>query len=324
MKNKIQCILAAAYFSLAFILVAQAQGRALNGAARREVAVTFDDLPAWGDLEKMTYITRKLLRSITENKVPAVGFVNESQLFVRGETDARISLLRMWLEAGPELGNHTFSHIPIDRNPLDAYKEDVIRGETVTRMLLREKGMKLRYFRHTQLRTGPTAEYKEGLSKFLTERGYTIAPVTIDNQEWVFAAVYSEAKKRGDGETVRRVAEDYVKYMDEVFAFFEKLSREFLGYEVKQTLLLHANEINADHFDDLAAMMKKRGYTFISLENALEDKAYSLPEAQAKTGLSWLHRWMLAKGLEMRPEPREPEWVANLHKSYSRTEPRSR
>lgn len=318
MKNRLQFVVAAACFSLLFVLSVQAQGGASTVNARREVAVTVDDLPAWGDLEKMTYITRGLLKGMTDNKVPAVGFVNESQLFVRGETDARIALLQMWLDAGLELGNHTFSHILVDRHPLEAYKEDVIRGETVTRMLLREKGMRLRYFRHTQLRTGPTAEYKEGLGKFLAQRGYTVAPVTIDNQEWVFAEVYSGAKERGDKETMKRVAEAYIKYMDDIFAFFEGLSREFLGYEVKQTLLLHANELNADHFGDLVRMMRKRGYTFVSLEDALKDKAYSLPEAQARTGLSWLHRWMLAKGLEMRPEPREPEWVASLHKTYSR------
>lgn len=318
MKNKFRFVVATVCFSLGFVLAVQAQDRAVNESARREVTITIDDLPAWGDLEKQTYITRKLLKSITDNKVPAIGFVNESQLFVRGETDARTALLRMWLDAGLELGNHTFSHILIDRNPLDAYKEDVIRGETVTKMLLREKGMKLRYFRHTQLRTGPTAEYKEGLGKFLRECGYTVAPVTIDNQEWVFAAAYSGAKERGDKEKMKSVAEAYIKYMDEIFDFFEKLSREFLGYEVKQTLLLHANELNADYFDELVRMMRKRGYTFVSLEDALKDKAYSLPEAQAKTGLSWLHRWMLAKGLEMRPEPREPEWIASLHKSYLR------
>jgi peptidoglycan/xylan/chitin deacetylase (PgdA/CDA1 family) len=317
-KNKFQFVIAAIFFSLLFVIGAPAEGHPFTGSARREVAVTVDDLPAWGDLGKMTYITRNLLKSITDNKVPAVGFVNESQLFVRGETDARIALLQMWLDAGLELGNHTFSHILIDRNPLDAYKEDVIRGETVTRMLLRQKGGKLRYFRHTQLRTGPTAEYKEGLDRFLAERGYTVAPVTIDNQEWVFAGAYGGAKERGDKEKMKRVAEAYVKYMDEIFAFFEKLSREFLGYEVKQTLLLHANELNADYFDELVGMMRKRGYTFISLEDALKDKAYSLPDAQAKMGLSWLHRWMLAKGLEMRPEPTEPEWVSGLHKSYLR------
>jgi hypothetical protein len=117
---------------------------------------------------------------------------------------------------------------------------------------------------------------------------------------------------------MRRVAEAYIEYMDEIFAFFEKLSREFLGYEVKQTLLLHANELNADYFDELVRMMRKRGYAFVSLEDALKDKAYALPDAQAKMGLSWLHRWMLAKGLQMRPEPTEPEWVASLHRSYLR------
>ncbi|HEY5885048.1 MAG TPA: polysaccharide deacetylase family protein, partial [Pyrinomonadaceae bacterium] len=295
-----------------------AQNRALDPGTHRQVAVTFDDLPASGDLATMTDITRKLLKSLTDNKIPANGFVNERRLFVHGETDRRIALLQMWLDAGLELGNHTFSHILIERNSLDAYKEDVIRGETVTTMLLREKGLKLRYFRHTQLRTGPTAEYREGLNKFLIERGYTIAPVTLDNQEWVFAGAYRGARDRGNRDQMEKIGAAYIKYMDENFAFFENLSRDFLGYEVKQTLLLHANELNADYFDELIQLMRKRGYTFVSLEAALKDKAYSLPEAQSKMGLSWIHRWMLAKGLEMRPEPSEPEWIANLNKSYSR------
>ncbi|HKO62178.1 MAG TPA: polysaccharide deacetylase family protein [Pyrinomonadaceae bacterium] len=295
-----------------------ARGQTSDAKVRREIAVTFDDLPASGDLGTMTYITQSLLKTIADNKIPAVGFVNEGRLFARGETDRRIALLQLWLDAGLELGNHTFSHILIERNSLDAYKEDVIRGETVTRLLLRAKGMKLRYFRHTQLRTGPTVEYRAGLNKFLIERGYTIAPVTLDNQEWVFAGAYRGAKNDGDRAEMVRVGDAYLKYMDENFAFFEKLSRDFLGYEVKQTLLVHANELNADYFDDLVTLITNRGYTFISLEDALKDKAYSLPEAQSKIGLSWIHRWMLAKGLEMRPEPPEPEWIANLNKFYSR------
>jgi hypothetical protein len=64
-------------------------------------------------------------------------------------------------------------------------------------------------------------------------------------------------------------------------------------------------------------VLKRRGYSFVTLERALTDKAYALPEAQADTGLSWLHRWMLAKGLKMRPEPREPQWVAELFQRSS-------
>jgi peptidoglycan-N-acetylglucosamine deacetylase len=300
------------------LFLAQPQNRPPGKKPGREVAVTFDDLPATQGNARVAEINRKLVESITRHKVPAIGFVNESRLSVPGETDAHIALLRLWLDAGLELGNHTFSHIQIDSNSLAAYQEDVIRGETVTKRLLQEKGMKLRYFRHTQLRTGPTPEYERELNRFLAHRGYTVAPVTIDNQEWVYAAAYAAARRHGDRENEERIAREYFKFMEEIFAFFEQLSTDFLGYEGKQTLLLHANELNADHFDTLAEMMKKRGYRFISLEDALKDPAYRLPTAHTRQGLSWLHRWRLAKGLKMRSEPREPEWLNKLIDSYAR------
>lgn len=59
-------------------------------------------------------------------------------------------------------------------------------------------------------------------------------------------------------------------------------------------------------------MMKHRGYRFISLENALTDKAYQLPDAQAMKGLSWIHRWRLAKGMPLRMEPTEPQFITQL------------
>jgi len=259
----------------------------------------------------MRSITERLLKTITANQIPAIGFVNEGKLHLAGEEEARTALLQMWIDAGLELGNHTYSHINMDQVSLAAYQEDVIRGEPVTRRLMEQKGMKLRYFRHPMLHTGPSLQYKKSLDAFLANRGYTIASVTLDNNDFMFALVYDEAKKRGDAADAKRISNAYVPYMEAVIEFFEKLSVQTLGYEVKQTLLLHANEINADHFGDLAQMMKRRGYKFISLQNALSDKAYSLPEAPSKTGLSWIHRWRLAKNLEMKPEPSEPAFISS-------------
>jgi len=279
----------------------------------REVAVTIDDLPAvYGDIVIMSDVTKKLLRSIQMHEIPAAGFVNESKLFVWGEIDARIELLKMWLDAGLELGNHTYSHPLINRTSLPDYKEDVIRGETVLRRLLSEKGRTLRYFRHPQLRTGPTPEYKKALDSFLAGRGYTIAPVTIDNNDYIFASVYRRARRRDDRKTMDQVVSAYIPYMEEIFEFFEKRSREVLGYEVRQVLLLHASELNADHFEDLVQMIKKRGYRFIPLEEALKDQAYRLPDVQCDRGLSWLHRWALAKNMDVHEEPQVPEFIAAL------------
>jgi len=304
---------------LAAALAAEVSARQASATTGRQVAVTFDDLPApQGELEDMRRITTRLLESVKRNGVPAVGFVNERKLYRRGEIDARTDLLRAWLDAGLELGNHTFSHINLQRAPLAEYEDDVIRGETVTRMLLAERGMKLRYFRHPFLFTGTTPEYKKGLADFLAARGYTVAPVTLDNGDYIFADVYFKAKKRGDAETAKRVADAYVPYMESVFEHFERLSRETFGREVKQVLLLHANEINADRFDELAAMMKRRGYAFVTLEEALKDPAYAEPDALYKNGISWLHRWRMAKGMPVKWEPEVPKFVDELYKAGQR------
>ena len=281
----------------------------------RKVAVTFDDLPASGGavtLQEYRYINTNLLAGLERQKIPAIGFVNESKLFVKGEIDERTEILSRWLVAGHQLGNHTYSHIPINSSTFEDYIEDLIRGETVTRMLLKERGEVLRYYRHTQLRTGPTEEYRKRLNAFLAKRGYTVAPVTIDNNEYVYAIIYARAKAGGDKELSAKIALSYLEYMEEVFTHFESLSQDFLEREVNQILLLHANELNADLIDRLAEMMRGRGYEFIKLEDALRDPAYELPEVQSNRGLSWIHRWMLAKGHSMRAEPREPEWVSRL------------
>jgi peptidoglycan/xylan/chitin deacetylase (PgdA/CDA1 family) len=300
-------------------VTAFAQEGATAQKTRREVAVTFDDLPLQGsslDTNALRDMTGRLLRSTKANHVPVFADVNEGKLYHGGKLDSeRVAILRMWLDAGAELGNHTYSHLSLKDHPLAEVERDLIRGETITRQLLAERGMKLRYFRHPELQTGPDLETKKAFEKFLAERGYRIAPVTIDNMDFIFAVVYARAKRQGDTELMKRVVDEYIPYMERMFEFFEKLSVETLGYEVKQTLLLHANELNADHFDDLIEMIRQRGYTFISLEQALQDKAYALLDAQSSKGISWLHRWALAKGMEMKQEPGEPEWLTTLFRN---------
>jgi len=297
---------------------------------KREVAVTFDDIPGVALLasqrcngKAIAEMNRKLLQSVTGHRVPALGLVVEGRL-CESERPALPAILNMWLDAGAQLGNHSFSHLDINNTPLARYQADVIRGETVTTRLLAQRGGKLEYFRHPFLHAGQELGTKRAFETFLTRRGYRIAPVTIDNQEWVFAEVYAMAKERGDSATANRVGTAYIAYMGEIFDFFEKLSVEVVGYEVKQVLLLHANPLNADYFDELARMMKGRGYRFVSIEEALKDPAYRLADTYAgPKGLSWIHRWASSKGMQTREEPREPEFVAKLFRDYSASGPKA-
>jgi len=292
-------------------------------ATGRTVAVTFDDLPATAagvsatDIASLEALTRKLLRAVRKYDIPAVGFVNEGQLFVEraahGDVDARIGLLRMWVDAGLELGNHTYSHRDLNSTPLEQFEADVLRGEPVTRGLLERKKLRLRYFRHPFLHVGSELQKRRAFEAFLSSHGYTVAPVTVDNDEFVYAAAYAKALRLGNAGAAARVADDYLRYMNEVFAFFENVSQRVAGREIPQILLLHANALNADRFGALAEALRRRGYRFVSVAQALEDPVYRLPDAfVGAPGNSWFNHWEVTAGRPPVPTPGTPEWISRF------------
>ena len=282
----------------------------------RFIAVTIDDLPVVStrsDLKNRQQITRKLLGHITKAKIPAIGFVNENKLYAGDKRDeAQINLLREWLKANLELGNHTFSHMGLHDVALEKYGADITKGEIITKELLQEKGMKMRYFRHPYLWSGMNLQIKNDLGAFLKAHDYTIAPVTIDNADYIFSSAYDKSFDKGDKKLMKRIGAAYVPYLEAKMDYWERQSVKLFGREIKQTLLIHANYINSDYFDDVAVMLKKRGYQFLTLEDALKDEAYQLSDTFiGRAGISWLHRWALAKGREnvLPNEPKVPDFV---------------
>lgn len=273
-----------------------------NRDKQRQMVITIDDLPvnsrAFRDIKARRQITRALIKHITAHNIPAVGFVNEEKLYLNSRLDNnKVELLRLWLAAGLELGNHTFSHMDLHKVPLAQFKEDVIKGERIIKKLLKEKGKQLRYFRHPYLHTGRDLKTKNSLEDFLKERRCVIAPVTIDNSEWVFAAAYDKAAGNQNRAMMKRLGDEYISYMEKVIAYYEKQSIDLLNYEIPQVLLIHANKLNADYLDKLVKMIQKRGYSFITLDEALKDKAYESADTfTGKGGITWLHRWALTRG----------------------------
>jgi peptidoglycan/xylan/chitin deacetylase (PgdA/CDA1 family) len=171
----------------------------LNSPARaEEVALTFDDLPALSLSPTLGYAritTDRLLAGLRRDHIPATGFVNEGKL---EGTDrmGRINLLDAWLDAGMDLGNHTYSHVSLTHTPVDAYIADTLKGESVTRALLARRGREPRWFRHPYLETGPTIEARQAFEAWLAQHGYRVAPVSMENADWMFALAYDDAVMR--------------------------------------------------------------------------------------------------------------------------------
>jgi peptidoglycan/xylan/chitin deacetylase (PgdA/CDA1 family) len=289
--------------------------------AVREIAVTIDDLPLAAslnqDLARGRQVTRDLLAALTRHRVPAIGFVNEIKLEDDGRVNPeRVALLRQWIDAGLELGNHTRTHPDLHRVPLEDFKADVLAGEHATRPLLRASGKDLKYFRHPFLHTGRTAEIRGGFQAFLKQHGYVVAPVTMDNYDYQFAAAYERAVARADAGLQQKILDAYLDYMDRIFGYYEQQSRALLGRDIRHTLLLHANALNAAAFDRLAGLLIARGYRFVSLDRALEDPAYGkADEYFGQAGITWLHRWAITegkKGTFFAGEPEVPAWIVSV------------
>lgn len=276
-------------------------GLVAEGPAARRMVLTYDDLPAniYRDSdEAVAAITRDLVAGLTRHGIPAVGFVNETKLYRDGALDpARVAHLETWVDAGLELGNHSFSHPDLHTTDLEEFQQDVLRGEEITRGLLEAVGREPRFFRHPFLHTGRSLEIKRGFESFLAEHGYRVAPVTIDNHEWIYARAYDHALVRADAALAGRLADAYVAYMDSVTGYYEAQSMALVGREIPQVMLLHANQLNAATTDRLVAALRARGYAFITLDEALEDPVFELPdEFVGSGGITWIHRWALTRG----------------------------
>ncbi len=286
----------------------------------KKIAVTMDDLPfnrsSLSNEELRMYVSR-LLDKIKSQETPVTAFINEKKLEVNGKLDEeRIDILKIWRDAGVELGNHTYSHPSANKTPIEDYKKDILLGERVTKKILEEVGKIPRFFRHPFLHTGLSIEYRDEIEKFLSEHGYTVAPVTIDNSEWIYCAAYDNADKSGDNDLKMKIGQEYVEYMKQKIRYFENQAQKLFGRQINQILLIHSNRINSDYYDKLCEMIRSEEYEFITLEEAIIDEAYKSPNTFVKNnGISWLDRWALAQGKKgdfFAGEPRVPKHILEI------------
>lgn len=265
-------------------------------ARSEDIALTFDDLPGLTQLQSQAYVTyanRMLLRGLRRHHLPAIGFVNEGKLDEL-QRPQQIEILHMWLKAGMHLGNHTFSHESPNEVTAADYIADIARGERVIRPLLARHHQALRWFRHPYLETGSPLAVKQQIDRWLSDHGYRVAPVTLDNSDWLFSEPYDDAIARRDEAHAAQIKEAYLRYTLQMIAWHRKTARTVLGRDISFVMLLHASRLNADCIDDLAALLKRERLHAVSLERAMRDPAYKMPDTYAgKDGLGWLQRWAI-------------------------------
>lgn len=225
-------------------------------------------------------------------------------------------LLKRWVDHGFELGNHTYSHPDYNSVSFTNFSTDVIKGETLSKQILKEKGKSMKYFRHPFLHTGNTKARADSLNDFLAHRGYSIAPVTIDNEDYLFALAYKRAGDRHDSSLMKQIGNDYISYMENKLRFYENQSQKLFSRNISQVLLVHASALNSDYMEPLISMFKRNKYTFVSMDEALKDEAYKTDiTVFGPWGISWIDRWALSQGKKgdfFKGDPETPEYIKKL------------
>jgi peptidoglycan/xylan/chitin deacetylase (PgdA/CDA1 family)/ketosteroid isomerase-like protein len=279
------------------------------------VAITIDDVPMTGGAgcrrEDIVPVNDAILGALAAHGVRAVGFFVPGAA-CQGEGEASpLALARRWRAAGHEVGNHSYLHRDYNNLTAREYLDDAARAHETLEPVLVETGQANRWFRPPLLHAGADRSKRRQLDDWLARNRYAMGVVTIDNQEWVYAAAYDRARARGDASLAAAVAAAYVEHIEESVDYYRSLSRTVFGRDVAQVLLLHANRLNADHLDALLLALERGGARFVPMSEAVRDPAYASRDSYVgRRGLSWLQRWALTREITPPPEPRESAWVS--------------
>jgi peptidoglycan/xylan/chitin deacetylase (PgdA/CDA1 family) len=248
------------------------------------IAITIDDLPWNGPApaEGREAATDRLLQALAGRGIVVTGFVRCAGTGREGE------ILRIWLDHGMALGNHSESHRDLNSASLDLWLEDVRTCDLRLRDVV---GEPVRYFRYPMLHQGPTPERREAALELLRELDYEIAHVSVDNSEYLFSRPYEAAVSTGDTVEARRIGRRLVEHIVRAVRHAQDVARRKVGRDVDHILLLHATLLVSDQMGALLDALAAEGFRFVSLEEALRDPIYQRRDGYVgRSGLSWLYR----------------------------------
>jgi peptidoglycan-N-acetylglucosamine deacetylase len=251
----------------------------LTGSAQQtaplKVALTFDDLPAHGQLppgETRFDVAKSILGTLKREKLPPVyGLVN-----AKGATESPdgMEVLRLWHASGEPLGSHTFSHPDLEQITTQQFEADIAKNEPLLREVAGTQDWHM--FRYPYLHEGETLEKRQEIQRYLKANGYQVAEVTLDFEDYLWNAPYARCSAKKDDAAIADLEKSYLATADEYISVFRKTTHDLYGHDIPYVLLLHIGAFDARMLPQLIALLRERGFGFTTLEEAEKDPAYAI------------------------------------------------
>jgi peptidoglycan-N-acetylglucosamine deacetylase len=289
--------------------------------------MTVDDLPFVSgnpqpitphDAKRALQVNQQILRAFAAQHIPATGFVIEKHIQQLG-IQPGTKILRMWIRPGFDLGNHMYSHPDVNSLSIEQVEEEITQGETTIKLLLQSVSRRPEFLRFPYNHTGDTKEKHDAIAAFMSAHGYRLAPCTIDNTDYEFNQTYVLALARRDRQAAAKIRTAYIAYTGAEIDWYTALDKQVFGDDPPHVMLLHDSSLNGDTIEKVISLFNQRGYKFVTLADALQDHAYSVPETFiTRYGPMWGYRWaqVLHVKVSGRDEPNPPAWLDQYVKDH--------
>jgi peptidoglycan/xylan/chitin deacetylase (PgdA/CDA1 family) len=270
----------------------------------QKVAITLDDLPLNGDLpagvtrEKIALDVVKLFKK--RHVPPVYGFVNSGRL--EGNPDGAAGL-KAWAAAEP-VGNHTYTHINLSDSTVEQFERNIVENEPALELLARGDW---HWFRYPYLVEGDTVEKRRAVRAILAKRGYRIAQITMDWEDYLWNSAAARCQAKNDVKAMEWLHSSYLSTASTYIDYDRELAKLVYGREISHVLLLHLGAYSSTILPEVFDLLKKKGLKLVTLEEAESDSAYADdPDLGLKDGGSLVDQMMVVKKIpfpKVEPKP---------------------
>lgn len=259
-----------------------------KNSERPQLALTMDDPTLMlSSVLKWQEASSRILKAIASKEVRAALFVCGRRV---DEADGA-KLLSAWDQAGHMICNHSYSHLFYnnDRNGYAEFAFDFLKNEKVIAPYHNRAPL----FRYPFLKEGDTVEKRDRFRALLKERGYRVGHVTIDASDWYVSQRFVDRLSKEPKASFAPYRDYLIAHLLDRAKFYRQLALDVLERDIRHTLLVHFNVLNALVLPDVLNAFEAAGWQWIDASLAFEDPVFRSQPQTLPAGESLV--WALAK-----------------------------
>ena len=235
------------------------------------MSITIDDAPTGisylqDDTTSMGNILKCLQKFGIKNAVA----------FVIGQTaEGNEKILENWLDAGYELGNHTYYHQISSELSAKNFGLSVMKCDSLLREIgAFDKNSNPRWFRFPHLNGGDTFEQRKEFSLILNDLNYRVAPASADIHDYHFDQLLASEPIDDDPIRLGKIYGRYFKVATESIFHYKRIIDASNGTDTPIIIFFHFGLASANKLSEILTYLDRHQTEWLDLSTACSHQLY--------------------------------------------------